>query len=317
MCTAILYKNGNSYFGRNLDLERGYGERVVITPRRCDFKFRQATNIDMHYAMIGMAAIVDDFPLYYEATNEKGLSIAGLSFPENTVYSEYESTKTNIASFEFIPWVLCQCSTLTEAKKLIEKTNLTCISFNGALPASPLHWMISDRKHSIVIESLTEGIGIYENPFDVLTNNPPFEYHRINASNYMNLQAGAVKNALCKDIPLKNYSFGMGAIGLPGDFSSASRFIRAMFVKENSVADSNEQSSVNQFFHILKSVAMPKGCVSTENGFEYTRYSSCCNADNGIYYYTTYNNPTVNSISMHKENLEQSKLIEYTVTGLE
>ena len=316
MCTDICYRSNASYFGRNMDLGRGYGESVVITPRNYEIKMRFVKPVKSHYAMIGMAAVVEDYPLYYEATNEKGLSMAGLNFPENAVYYHFAEKKDNVTPFELIPWILAQCDCVDEAKLLLKKINLVNINFSKQLPLSPLHWMISDKKYSVVAEPLEDGLKIYENPFEVLTNNPPFEYHYTNASNYMGLSTGPASSQFKEMIPMKNYSLGMGALGLPGDYSSASRFIKALFVKENSVSEHNEKSSVNQFFHILNSVAMPKGCVKESFGFEYTRYSSCCNADIGIYYYTTYDELEIRSINMHNVDLNQSCLYTYEVKGL-
>ena len=309
MCTAISYRRNASYFGRNLDFDRGYGERVVITPRKYKIKLRCENYIESHYSMIGMACVIDDFPLYFEATNEKGLSIAGLNFPENAVYYDFKEGKANVTPFEFIPWILSKCSCIEEAKNLIEKMNLVNIDFSKNLPLSPLHWMISDNTCSIVIEPLADGLKIYDDPFEVLTNNPPFEFHKINASNYMGLGIGSAMSQFKENIPMHNYSLGMGALGLPGDFSSASRFIRALFVKENSVSDNDEKSNVNQFFHILNSVSMPKGCVLAEKCFEYTRYSSCCNIETGIYYYMTYDDLKIRTVDMHEFALNFSELI--------
>ena len=104
----------------------------------------------------------------------------------------------------------------------------------------------------------------------------------------------------------------MGAIGLPGDLSSQSRFVRAAFVKENSVSKPDEMSSVNQFFHILSSAEQQRGsCVIQDGKYEITIYSSCCNAQQGIYYYTTYGNHRITAVNMHNENLEDSMLIRY------
>ena len=317
MCTAICYRSNSSYFGRNLDLDRGYGEGVVITPRNYEIKMRYEKPIKAHYAMIGMATVVEDYPLYYEATNEKGLSMAGLHFPENAVYCQFAEERDNVTPFEFIPWILAQCACVDEAKALLEKINLVNTHFSEQLPLSPLHWMISDNKCSIVAEPLKDGVKIYGNPFEVLTNNPHFEYHCTNVSNYMGLSTGQAISQFAERIPMKNYSLGMGALGLPGDFSSASRFIRAFFVKENSASERNEKSNVNQFFHILNSVAMPKGCVRSANGFEYTHYSSCCNADSGIYYYTTYDELEIRAINMHDVDLNKSCLYAYGVKGLQ
>ena len=316
MCTAICYRSSFSYFGRNLDLDRGYGERVLITPRNYEIKMRCEKPIKSHYAMIGIATVVDDFPLYFEATNEKGLSMAGLNFPENAVYYPFAEGKDNVSPFELIPWILSQCACIGEAKILLEKLNLVNINFSEQLPLSPLHWMISDKKSSIVAEPLKSGLKIYDNPFEVLTNNPPFEYHDTNVSNYMGLSTGHATSQFENRIPMKNYSLGMGALGLPGDYSSASRFIKALFVKEHSVSEHTERSNVNQFFHILNSVAMPRGCVQATDGFEYTRYSSCCSVDRGIYYYTTYDELAIRAINMHDADLNQSCLYTYDIKAL-
>ena len=316
MCTAVCYRSNASYFGRNMDLDRGYGENVVITPRNYEINMRFEKPIKSHYAMIGMATVVDNFPLYYEATNEMGLSMAGLNFPQNAVYRRFTGDKDNVAPFEFIPWILAQCACVDEAKTLLDKINLVDVDFNEQLPASPLHWMLSDKKYSIVAEPLQDRVKIYDNPFEVLTNNPPFEDHYTNVSNYMGLGTGHLTSQFRKSIPMKNYSLGLGALSLPGDYSSASRFVRALFVKENSVSEHNEGSNVNQFFHILNTVAMPRGCVRGIEGFEYTRYSSCCNADTGNYYYTTYDNFEITSINLHDVDLNQSQLYTYDVKGL-
>ena len=316
MCTALCYRSNYSYFGRNLDLHRGYGESAVITPRNYEIKMRCEKPIKSHYAMIGMACVANEFPLYYEAMNEKGLCMAGLNFPENAVYYGFSDNKNNVSPFEFIPWILARCSRMDEVKALLAEVNLINVNFSEQLPLTPLHWMISDKKCSITVESLKDGLKVYDNPFEVLTNNPPFEYHNTNVSHYMSLSTASPTSQFRESIPMKSYCLGLGALGLPGDYSSPSRFIRALFVKENSVSEHTEKSNVNQFFHILNSVSVPKGCVYADKGFEYTRYSSCCNADRGIYYYTTYDNLEITSINMHGVDLNQSHLYTYAVKGM-
>lgn len=312
MCTAVTYKTKNHYFGRNLDLEYTFKETVTITPRNYVFRFRKMGKLESHFAMIGMAYIAEDYPLYYDATNEQGLSAAGLNFPENADYKPYCDGKDNVTPFELIPWILGQCATVSQAEKLLERINLLNENFNDELPLSPLHWIISDRERSITLESVKKGIHIYENPVGVLTNNPTFHYQMFNLNNYMRLSKTEPTNSFAGGIELKAYSRGMGAIGLPGDASSMSRFIRASFVKLNSVSGDSESESVSQFFHILKSVEMQRGCVQLdEELYEITQYSSCCNTDRGIYYYTTYDNSQISAVDMHKENLQDSKLIKY------
>lgn len=312
MCTAITYKTKDHYFGRNLDLERSYGERVVITPHNFVLNMRCVEPLTEHYAMVGMATVAEGYPLYYEATNEKGLSMAALNFPDNADYKPYLEGCDNITPFEFIPWILGKCADVSEALSELSKINLVNISFGESLPLSPLHWIISDRERSIVVESIKSGLKIYENPIGVLTNNPTFDYHMMNLNNYMALHEGAPENKFFDSDNLKVYSLGMGAFGLPGDFSSASRFVRAAFVKEKSRCGESEKESVSQFFHILGAVAMPKGCVLVRAGeYEYTRYSSCCNVDKGIYYYTTYENSTVTLVDMNLVDLQADKIYVY------
>lgn len=313
MCTAITYKTKDHYFGRNLDLELSYNETLTITPRNFPFKFRKVKDLKSHYAMIGMAIVVNDYPLYYDATNELGLSMAGLNFPGNADYKPEITGKDNVTPFEFIPWILGQCSTVSDAKVLLSKINLININFSDELPLSPLHWIISDRTKSITVESIKDGLKIYDNPVGVLTNNPTFDYHMTNLSNYMSLSNRNPINSFSKDLDLKIYSRGMGAMGLPGDLSSASRFVKAAFTKMNSVSGDSESESISQFFHILGSVAQQRGCVilGENTDYEITFYSSCCNVDKGIYYYTTYENSQITGVDMRKENLDGDKPVIY------
>jgi choloylglycine hydrolase len=103
----------------------------------------------------------------------------------------------------------------------------------------------------------------------------------------------------------------MGGLGLPGDLSSASRFIKAAFTKLNSLSKDGESASISQVFHILNSVSQQQGCVKIGNLYEKTIYSSCCNTTKGIYYYTTYENSQITGIRMHSENLNQHDLIQF------
>ncbi len=312
MCTAATYKTKDFYFGRNLDYDFSYGDEVTITPRNFELKFREEKSIKNHYAMIGMAHVAEDCPLYYDAVNEKGLGMAGLNFVDNAVYRKSADDKDNIAHFEFITWILSQCATVREAKTLVERINILNTPFNDELPLAQLHWIISDRDASVTVESVEAGIRIYENPVGILTNNPPFDMQMFALNNYMNVSAKPPENKFSKVLNLKEYSRGMGALGLPGDLSSQSRFVRAAFVKMNSVSGDSEQESVSQLFHILHSVDQQRGCCDLGNGqYEITIYTSCCNADKGIYYYTAYNNHQITAVDIHKANLHGDKLIRY------
>lgn len=311
MCTAVSLSTKAHYFGRTLDLECSYRENVVVTPRRFPLPFRRMPAMPSHYALIGMATVADGYPLYYDATNEAGLSMAGLNFPGNAVYGPESGDRDNIAPFEFIPWVLGRCKSVAEARALLERLCLADISFSPQLPLAPLHWLIADRDESITVEPVAEGLRVHDNPVGVLTNNPPFDYQMTNLSNYMALSPRTPENRFAPSLSLRPYSRGMGGLGLPGDLSSVSRFVRAAFARAHSVCGGSETESVGQFFHILAGVAHTRGCVLVDGQYEITLYTSCCSTDRGIYYYTTYGNSQITGVDMHREDLDGRALIAY------
>ena len=312
MCTAVSFCSGDHYFGRNLDLEYSYDETVTVTPRNYPLSFRSGLSLTNHYAMIGVAHVEEGYPLYYDAVNEKGLGMAGLNFPVSTEYKQPVSGKDNIASFELVPWVLGRCASLSEARRLLERINLTGEFFSERFPVTPLHWLIADRSGSLTVECLREGLRVHQNPVGVLTNEPPFGMQMWNLSNHMGLSARPPVNRLAPGVDLPAVSRGIGAMGLPGDLSSQSRFVRAVFARYNAMCGDSEQERVSQFFHILNSVAQPRGCVRPEGDKSViTVYSSCCNADRGTFYYRTYNGSHTHAVDLHRENLDGRNLSVY------
>ena len=312
MCTAATYRSQDFYFGRTFDYEFNYGEEVTVTPRNYPFPLRHQNTLTEHYAMIGIAHMAGDYPLYYHAVNEKGLGMAGLNFVGNAVYNKVQEGRDNIAQFEFIPWMLGQCATVQEARVLLDQINLVDTPFNEKFPVSQLHWILADKNEAITIEAVAEGLKIYENPVGVLTNNPPFDKQMFRLNDYSSLSPEQPVNRFAKDLELKPYSRGMGAFGLPGDLSSASRFVRVAFTRMNAVSGPSESESVSEFFHILGSVDQTRGCCMLENGkYEITIYTSCCNADRGIYYYTTYENHQITAVDMYRENLDSDCPVHY------
>ena len=312
MCTAIGFNKRCFYFGRTLDYEISYGEKITITPRNFCFDFGKAGKYTRHFSMIGMAHVDHGYPLYYEAINEKGLGMAGLNFVDYAVYGTKTVGKYAIAPHEFIPFVLGRCQNLSEAKDLLEEIRLENRAASEKLPAAQLHWIISDKNGSVVVESTKNGMFVYDDPLGILTNNPEFPQQYLQLSNYMNLTAKPPQNNFCSSIELKQYSRGMGAIGLPGDWSSESRFARAAFVKLNAVSGDSEAEAVTQFFRMMDTLAVPKGCCDIGDGvYQITRYTCCCNCDKGIFYYTTYENHRITAVDLRHENLEGTRVVCY------
>lgn len=317
MCTASNYITKDHYFGRNFDYEISYNERVTVTPRNYRFEFRKIDAIESHYAIIGIAAGIDSYPLYYDACNEKGLAIAGLNFEGNAVYREFEEDMVNITPFELIPYLLGKAANVAEAREMLDKINLVNINFADELSLSPLHWMLSDGKEAIVVEPMEDGLRVYDNPVGVLTNNPPFDKQLFYLNNYRNLSNRNPENTFGVD--LDEYSRGMGGIGLPGDLSSASRFAKVAFTRANSYSGDDEESSVSQFFHILASVEQQNGCtfIADPDLYEYTIYTSCYSTRRGILYYRTYNNSQIAVVDLNHEDLNSTDLISYPLINEE
>jgi len=307
MCTAISYTQNHHWFGRNLDMECSFGEEIIITPRNYRIDFRSKSSSFKHHAIIGTGIVKDTYPLYYDAANEHGLAMAALRYAD-AKYSAPISGKDNIASFELILWVLSQCKNIDETKKLLKKANVTNTAFTKDMPPSPLHWIISDKKTSLTLECESGETKIYENPIGVLTNMPSFDKQLFNLNNYINLTANHPEIRFAKGLDLRAYSRGMGAIGMPGDWSSMSRFVRATFAKYNSVSFENPV----QFFYMLGTTTQIKGCTITEDGkYEYTVYASCYDTELGVYYYKTYENFAIGAVDMKNENLDASELIKH------
>lgn len=309
MCTCIDFKTKDTYFGRNLDLEYHFNEKVVVTPRNYEFTLKNGKAFKTKYAMIGMAMISENYPLYAEAANEEGLAIAGLYFPGSARYNNIENNKLSLAPYELIPYFLGLYKSVIELRKDLVNLNIIDIPYNSDLPLTDLHWMISDGKECIVVEQTYDGLKIYDNPVGVLTNNPSFDYQLTNLNNYSNLTPYYQNSKFSKNVELKQYGQGMGAIGLPGDNSPVSRFVRACFNKLNSDCNDDEESSVTQFFHILDVVSMVKGVTVTSEGKnDITIYSCCMNITKGIYYYKTYNNSQITAINLIDELKNRNQL---------
>lgn len=274
MCTAVFMKNKSAFFGRNLDLDHHYSESVAVLPRNFSFPFGKS-----RFAVIGTAFMKNGFPLFYDGMNEKGLSAAALDFPESAVYLPEREGHENVASFELIPWILSSCSDISEVREKLERVNILDVCFDEDLPASPLHWIFADKTGSIVAEPRKNGLEIYENPFGVLTNEPPFPKHL----QYL----GKIEGAFFKN-----------------NLSSEERFAKAVFLKENCAF---EKDHVTQFFKVLEGV----GKTELKENPKKTVYSSCMDLEKGIYYYKTYENSRITAVSLKKEDLNGEKTVSY------
>ena len=309
MCTAI--KHG-CLVGRNLDVYESYGEEIIVTPRSYTLALRKEQNLTKHYAIIGMGTVSRGYPLYYDAANERGLYMAGLNYVGNAKYLPPRENMTNLAPFELIPYVLGKCKTTDEAERELGRINLTDIPFSRDLGVAQLHWFIADKERTITVEPDENGINIYNNPIGVLTNNPHFPYQLFNLNNFMPLSDTTPENTFTDRIPLFAYSEGMGAIGLPGDMSSISRFVRATY----HLSHSRDLPSVSSLMHLLSSVEMPNGSVKVKDFYERTEYTSLVNLSTMTYYYRAYESTGTAAVKLFSEDLDASILIRHPIISI-
>ncbi len=306
MCTAISIKG---LAGRNLDVTKSYNEEIIITPREYTLSYRKANNENHHFSFIGMGTVERGYPLYFDAANEKGLYMAGLNYVGNAHYFTSKEGYINLAPYELIPYILGKCQSISDAKRELRNINLVDVAFNRDMPNAELHWFISDGSSSLIIEPDEQGLNIYDNPVGVLTNNPSFPFQLFNLNNYIGLSASNPTFSFSKEISLNAYSEGMGGIGLPGDLSSASRFVRAVFHRLSSVSENTPST----LFHLLSTVEMPHGSVIANREYERTEFTSVVNLNTMTYYYRSYDGIGSGAVRLFSENIDANSLITYPV----
>ena len=315
MCTAVRFDDneGNMYFGRNLDWTEGYGQKVVVTPT--DYTYHSVFLGDMkpqHGALIGMAIIEQNVPLYFDCANEEGLAIAGLNFPG---YAAYENDavdgKTNIAAYEFPLWVCLNFSSVDDVEAALQNAAIVAKPINDKFPVSELHYIIADKNRSIVVEYTKNGMEIFQNDVDVLTNQPGYAWHQENLRNYMNLEPKKPHEVKWGKAEMKPFGSGSMMRGLPGDYYSPSRFVRVAYLNTHYPVKNSEDENVIRLFHTLTGVAMIDGAAAMdENSFEKTIYTGGYSTASKTYYYSTYDNPAILHVSMDDYELNKSDLIE-------
>ncbi len=307
MCTVISMNNGGFCYGRNMDIEFSLDSSVVIAPRCYPLKFRAAGALAEHYAFMGAAADKAGAALWCDGMNERGLCAAALSFPECVYLRTRSADKAEIAPFELIPWVLAQCADIPQVMALLSETVLVDIPFSDDVPNTPLHWHFSDGSSSLVLECTADGMKLHHDPAGVLTNSPPFDFHLRNLRQYGHLTADYPDTS---EPYLMPFGRGFGAMGLPGDMSPASRFVRAEYLKRCSPEIADETERIVHLFRLLDCVSMPRGSVFTEDGREeLTAYSSCMSGSR--YCFRTYRDSRIRVVDMAREQLSGSAPISY------
>lgn len=313
MCTGIRFTDaeGAMYFGRNLDWTQGYGERVVATPPATTIPpaFERDDDPAVGHTVIGMGIVVADTPLYFDCGNDAGLAVAGLNFPHSARYAaEPRQGSDNVAAYEFPFWIARTFSSLDEVRAALASVTVVAKPVNEHLPVANLHWLIGDATGSIVVECMEEGMRVWDNDADVLTNEPDFGWQRTNLRNYLTLTDEDPDAAAWGAMKLAPFGSGLGMQGIPGDYSGPSRFVKAAFVNSHYPAQKGEAANVTRLFRTLGSVAVPEGAAKMADGsHEKTLYTSCFSPATMTYYHATYDDPRIRSYPIASVDLAGSE----------
>lgn len=261
MCTSLKYKN---CMGRNFDYEISYKETI-----------RQYNK--EQYNIVGIATdIIEEYPLYYDAMNEHGLCMAGLNFEGNAYYYNDDN---GIPPWELMVKILGNCKDVCEAKEYLKNIRIIDKQYNDEMPNSSLHWFICDKDSSITVEQTKkEGLQVYDNKNDVLTNNPPLPKQEkfAKVSKYNKL----LRKILEKVLPSEYSTRGLDTYGVPGDLTSMGRYQRAVYYKDKLLNTNNNFHNVAQTFHLLDSVSQIYGATPINGKFEYTIYEVVYDMEN-------------------------------------
>lgn len=316
MCTALTLTTteNNHLFGRNMDLEYSFNQSIIFIPRNYTVvnTVNQKTNQNK-YAILGMGTMFAGYPTFADVMNEKGLAIAGLNFPKYAKFpKEQVESKINIPVYDFSLWIVSNFADLNEVKNQIDDIVLIDEPILENIPTAPLHFIITDKTgDSIIVEQTKDGFKWFKNPVGVLSNAPTFDWHLINLSQYADLQFTPNIGTTISNYKLTPHGQGDGLMGLVGDFSPASRFVRTCVLRDATI-NNCKNITKQQFFHILNNVAMVDGSVITIEGHnDITQYTSCMDLDNLVYYYNTYNSMGVNVISMGKLDLNSNEIRQF------
>lgn len=321
-CSALAWEteDGKHLWGRNFDFNRiAQGSQVTYLPKGIPFYTKgtllennldAADRLETKYAALGMGALVlQSTPTLFEGMNEEGLTGGQLYYRNFAAYQERaRNGKVALQPAFAVTYLLTQCKNVAEVVEKLEKeVTLVNVPILGSVPT--VHWIFSDRSgESVVIESDKDGLHIYRKSMGVLTNSPSYPWHCQNLLNYANVKTEDAEDLKLNGTVIRQCFSGSGGAGLPGDFSSPSRFVRLAFLKEYGIKGKNEEEGVAYMFRLFQNIAFPLGMVKvgdtgnlTEHDanvtdYDYTLYTSVMCSESLRFYWMTYDSLNLKSI---------------------
>jgi len=325
-CTGIRLtaEDGSVIYARTLEFGAKLDSEVLFLPR--DYAFTGTTasgrgglTWQSKYAALGLNGL--GYDVLVDGINEKGLAAGAFYMPGYAAYEQIlpDEESGAIAPWEVVTWILTNFSTIEEVRAALPTIKVAGVPVDTELGVPPLHFITHDAQgSSLVIEYLDGKLQLHDNPLGVITNSPSFDWHVTNLRNYINLTATNVPDVDIHGIELSALGQGSGLHGLPGDFTPPSRFVRAVALSQSTEQATNGADAVAAAFHVLDSFDIPLGTVralKTERlPLEYTQWTSAADLKNLKFYFHTYDNRRIRSVSFDEFDLTAKKPVTIALT---
>lgn len=316
-CTGITLKTqkGTTVVARTIEWGGSYlNSQYVIVPRgykQNSFIIggKEGMSFTSRYGYVGLAVEQKEF--IAEGLNEKGLSAGLFYFPHYGKYANPDTIRPdkNIADLYLVSWILGSCATVEEVKQAVQDVCVTAIDPR----ASTVHWRFVDLSGRQLVLEVIDGVArFYENELGVLTNSPDFDWQLKNLNNYVNLYSGTADSQSLGSITLNSFGAGSGFLGLPGDVTPPSRFVRAAFYQSATPQQATEEQTVRQCFQILNNFDIPIG-IEHKHGQPMvdipsaTQWTSATDMTNRVIYFRTMYNSAIRSIDLKSIDFNRIK----------
>lgn len=315
-CTGIKLKakDGGMVEGRTLEFGIPVDCSVAVIPR--GYQFTGATpegpglSYKAKYGAVGVMAFNN--PALMDGMNEKGLNVGTFYFPGFASYPaiDAENQKKAVSPVEFGNWLLVNFASVDEVKAALSDIVIApTVNKEWGNTPPPFHYAVFDKSgNGIVIEPIDGKLVVYDNPLGVLTNSPTFEWHMTNLRNYINLTPFNVKPLKVDGLELAPFGQGSGMVGMPGDFTPPSRFVRAAIFSITATPVANAEEAIFQGFHILHQFDIPVGVSQQKDGgtahSDYTQFTAMRDPQSLKYYFNTYADQTIQMVDLKKFDLD-------------
>ena len=308
MCTAVTFQSmqGENFFGRTMDFSHSIDPGIYVIPKNYIWhSLATGKKYIDHYSFVCMGQQADDMLGFFDGVNERGFAAAVLYFAGYAYYDLPINNKEEIASLDFLHYILGRCESVDDLKVLLENICIVGVQDPVTKTAAPLHWIATDRSGKcVVIEQTKAGLEIIDNPIGVMANSPDFNWHLTNLRNYMDVSIHQEKEVYWGNVSLTPFGQGGGTMHLPGGFTSPERFVRTSFLKTHVSVPETQSETLMTCFHIMNSVFIPKGIVVTDRGTDdYTKYIAFMNTNTCEYYFKTYENDQITRVSLWEYNI--------------